>query len=694
MATETSVPVALVFQTDELGRHLRAVLNDIGTPIVYESTTHAIDRVSLEQSGARVVVVNLDSELDGDLDQVYDLLGDGPYRVLINEGHVSSRLSGWDQARWMRHLAAKILDTPAVTDPPRPADAEPVPAPPMQAGVVATAAEPYSAPEASVASAEPVELAVDRFDETTSTPGSVAAVDLDLTDIDEDEPFSFDDLDVAPPLTPPTGESIAFAADDSATSLADAPLESPSLEVEQLEIGRPGVESPDADPIEFESVEIEFLESTASDAAPFDPDSIDPDPLDAPLASDMPGFDAAAPRGAASTTADEDAQVDAVAFSDEEARLFAAFDAAGDGEPARREDAPAADLDDWLSRAMTDDPAAAIERPHWEDEPAETEPAPIVRLDTQPVFSDSFQPAADDPKPAVPAVPDWSLVSFDLDEEVASQTPPPASFGVEKISAAEYMAAASPYAGDATDEAIETDGLSLELVPIEDAIAPQPARAAHEAWLDADAVAAAGVVADTKAGAAIDRVVVLCASIGGPEAIREVIGAIPKRYPALFVLVQHMGEEFIDLLAQQLARATALTVRVPSHGERVAAGDLLIAPPNRELRIQRDGTVLIQPQNPPAPHQPSIDRILESFAGTFGADVLAIVFSGMSDDGAAGCRHVADAGGQVWVQDPATCVVSEMVENALATGVVRFQGSPTSLAEHLAGLRDGAEARA
>ncbi len=690
MATETSVPVALLFQTDELGRHLRAVLNDIGTPIVYESTTQAIDRVSLEQSGARVVVVNLDSELDGDLDQVYDLLGDGPYRVLINEGHVSSRLSGWDQARWMRHLAAKILDTPAVTDPPRPADAEPVPVPPLRAGPAASAETVAAIEETVAAPPEAAGRAIDRFDEAVSAPSeAVAETDLRLADVDEDEPFSFDDLDITPPPAPTaTGESSASEADGT-PPLAFEPIEPLSLDVEQFDVA-----SLDAEPLEFESLQVQSLQSAATGAEPLDRESIDLEAFDAPLASDAPAFDPiAAPRFTASAAADEDSQVESVTFSDEESRLFAAFDTTDDGEPARRDDAPAADLDDWLSRAMADDPAAAIEPPHWEDEPVETA-APIVRLDTQPVFSDSFQPTGDDPKPAVPAVPEWSLVSFDLDDAVAPQTPPPAPFGVEKISAAEYMAAASPYTDEATGETIETDGLSLELVPIEDAIAPQPARAAHEVWLDADAVAAAGAVSDATPGAAIDRVVVLCASIGGPEAIREVIGAVPKRYPALFVLVQHMGEEFIDLLAQQLARATALTVRVPSHGERVAAGDLLIAPPNRDLRIQRDGTVLIQPQNPPAPHQPSIDRILETLAGTFGADVLAIVFSGMSDDGAAGCRHVADAGGQVWVQDPATCVVSEMVENALATGVVRFQGSPTSLAEHLAALRDGAEARA
>ncbi len=674
MATETSVPVALLFQTDELGRHLRTVLNDIGTPIVYESTTHAIDRVSLEQSGARVVIVNLDSEVDGDLDQVYDLLGDGPYRVLINEGHVSSRLSGWDQARWMRHLAAKILDTPAVTDPPRPADAEPVPAPPAPSGAT-PADEPVVAIDGSaVSQPATAEAAIGRLEDAVPAPSealeSLEAADLRVADIDEDEPFSFDDLDVAPPLVPPQ-------AGEATQTRAYETLEAVSLDIEPFDV--------DA---------LDDAPYASTDAAPLDPGPLDLDRFDAPLVSDAPQFDpVAAPRLTASAAADADAQVDAVAFSDEEAQLFAAFDTAGDGEPARRDDAPVTDLDDWLSRAMADDPAAAIERPHWEDEPAQTE-APVARLDTQPVFSDSFQPAGDDPKPAVPAVPDWSLVSFDLDDEEAPQTPPPAPFGVEKISAAEYMAAASPYAGEVAEETIETDGLSLELVPIEDAIAPQPAHATHEVWLDADAAAAAAAVSDAKAAAAVDRVVVLCASIGGPEAIREVIGAIPKRYPALFVLVQHMGEEFIDLLAQQLARATALTVRVPSHGERVAAGDLLIAPPNRELRVQRDGTVLIQPQNPPAPHQPSIDRILESLAATFGADVLAIVFSGMSDDGAAGCRHVAEAGGQVWVQDPASCVVSEMVENALATGVVRFQGSPTSLAEHLASLRDGAEARA
>lgn len=631
MSAQTAVPVALLFQTDELGRHLRAVLNDLGTPIVYESTTREIDRASLDESGARVVVVNLDSELDGDLETVYDLLGDGPYRVLINEGQVSSQLSGWDQARWVRHLAAKILDAPAATDPPRPAGAEPVPTPVSRtpehetAPPVLTAAPedagPIAALPADRIADEQVEVDLPSLEDILAVPEATAGVIVS----EDDELFSFDDLDAAPPALPTADYA---SADES----GDEPAETIVL----LD---------------------DFGEIDAFAAIP------------------------------AAPPADEDAEP--VTFSDEEARLLADFDAT-DGEDAARRDAPAADLDDWLSRAMSDDPTATIERPQWEDAPVEPESEPVLRIDTQPVFSDSFEPATD-AQPAVPAVPDWSLVSFDIDEPAAPEAAPPAAFGVEKISAAEYMAAALPYVEETSRDALASDGLSLELVPIEDAIAPQSTHVEHEVWLDADA-AAASPARPSAAAAAIGRVVVLCASIGGPEAVREVIGAVRKDDPALFVLVQHMGEEFIDLLAQQLARATTLTIRVPSHGERVAAGDLLIAPPNRDLQIQRDGTVLIQPQTQPTAHQPSIDRVLEAVAGTFGADALAIVFSGMSDDGAEGCRRLADAGGQIWVQDPATCVVSEMVDSVLATGVAQFEGSPTSLAQHLAGLRDAAQA--
>src|SRR5512144_81793 len=100
----------------------------MGTPIVYEASPSDLDLAALESSGARVVVVNLDSEVEEHLDEVYGLLEDDRYCVVFNDASASSSLSGWDQARWARHLAAKILGD-ADIDPPRPEGAEAVPAP-------------------------------------------------------------------------------------------------------------------------------------------------------------------------------------------------------------------------------------------------------------------------------------------------------------------------------------------------------------------------------------------------------------------------------------------------------------------------------------------------------------------------------------------------------------------------------------
>ena len=123
---EPRAAVALLWDTRERADGLRDALAAAGAAVVYESSARSLDRDALEHARAEVIVVNLDAQADSDFDdEVYALLDDPRYRVVFNEGDVSSGLSGWDQARWARHLAAKILG--ADVDPPRPRDAEAVP---------------------------------------------------------------------------------------------------------------------------------------------------------------------------------------------------------------------------------------------------------------------------------------------------------------------------------------------------------------------------------------------------------------------------------------------------------------------------------------------------------------------------------------------------------------------------------------
>jgi two-component system chemotaxis response regulator CheB/chemosensory pili system protein ChpB (putative protein-glutamate methylesterase) len=147
-----------------------------------------------------------------------------------------------------------------------------------------------------------------------------------------------------------------------------------------------------------------------------------------------------------------------------------------------------------------------------------------------------------------------------------------------------------------------------------------------------------------------------------------------------------MGAEFMDIMSQQLARSTPLSVRTPSHGERVAHGDIVVVPVNQRLRVDREGVITLEAIKPGSlPNSPSIDQVIADVADRFAAKAGVIVFSGMAEDAAEGCRHLASKGGKVYVQDPDTCVISSMVDGVIETGVVTFAGSPKALAEKVLG---------
>jgi chemotaxis response regulator CheB len=179
----------------------------------------------------------------------------------------------------------------------------------------------------------------------------------------------------------------------------------------------------------------------------------------------------------------------------------------------------------------------------------------------------------------------------------------------------------------------------------------------------------------------IRNVWVLGASIGGPEAVREFLGSLPPETPALFLLAQHMGADFLELMTQQLGKSTRLRVRHVRDGERVAYGDLVIVPLQERLRVDGYGDIRISALEQVSSYTPSIDMVLKDVADAFGGNAGAIIFSGMAHDGIDGTRYLHQKGGLVWVQDPKTCVVSSMVDGACEAGIVEFAGSPHELAK-------------
>lgn len=179
------------------------------------------------------------------------------------------------------------------------------------------------------------------------------------------------------------------------------------------------------------------------------------------------------------------------------------------------------------------------------------------------------------------------------------------------------------------------------------------------------------------------RVWVLGASFGGPEALKRFLTAMPAIPNAAFIIAQHIGDGFVDVLASQLNRSTKFHVTPAANGAQLENGKILVAPTRETVNIDPSGRVFLRPDKINRPYTPSIDAVMKEVAERFGANSGAIIFSGMGDDGAEGCRHIARAGGVIWAQDSASCAIDSMPNCARKTGTVRRNGSPEALAHAL-----------
>ncbi len=156
------------------------------------------------------------------------------------------------------------------------------------------------------------------------------------------------------------------------------------------------------------------------------------------------------------------------------------------------------------------------------------------------------------------------------------------------------------------------------------------------------------------------EVLVIACSTGGPDALSRVLPSLPASFPVPVLVTQHMPPVFTAQLAERLDRLSPLSVREATDGETLQAGHVLIAPGDHHLRLSRRGD-RARAQLDQGPREnfcrPAADPLLTSAAAGFGAGVVAVVLTGMGQDGLLGCRAVVDAGGRVVVQDEATSVV-------------------------------------
>jgi two-component system chemotaxis response regulator CheB len=166
--------------------------------------------------------------------------------------------------------------------------------------------------------------------------------------------------------------------------------------------------------------------------------------------------------------------------------------------------------------------------------------------------------------------------------------------------------------------------------------------------------------------------VALAASAGGLKALSQVLAALPGNFPATLVVVQHLDPRHRSLMADILSRRTDLTVKQATEGERLNASTAYIAPPNRHLLVNSDGTLSLTQSELVHFVRPSADLLFESVAASFKERAIAVVLSGTGSDGSMGVKAIKKMGGTVIVQDEKSAEFFGMPGAAIETGEVDF----------------------
>ena len=177
---------------------------------------------------------------------------------------------------------------------------------------------------------------------------------------------------------------------------------------------------------------------------------------------------------------------------------------------------------------------------------------------------------------------------------------------------------------------------------------------------------------ETEPGPARDRLIVIGASTGGTDAIKEVLVGMPTTAPGILV-AQHMPEAFTRSFAARLNRLCRITVREAQNGERVLPGHAYIAPGHSHLELRRSGSHYVthlSRADPVNRHRPSVDVLFRSAAGHGGSSVIAVILTGMGKDGAEGMVALRNAGAYTFAQSRESCVVFGMPKEAIALGGV------------------------
>jgi two-component system chemotaxis response regulator CheB len=173
------------------------------------------------------------------------------------------------------------------------------------------------------------------------------------------------------------------------------------------------------------------------------------------------------------------------------------------------------------------------------------------------------------------------------------------------------------------------------------------------------------------AASPIELIAVGC-STGGPPALQRIFQILPL-LPVPIVIAQHMPPTFTRLFADRVNRLTKYAVKEDNDGESLNAGGVYIAPGGMQTEVERDGDQLrarVRASDPGDLYAPSVDRLFRSASVTCGARLVAVIMTGMGDDGSRAMRSVRERGGKTIAESADTAIIFGMPHEAIKTGAV------------------------
>ncbi|MCZ8062453.1 chemotaxis protein CheB [Silanimonas sp.] len=669
MADGSRLKVALLARAGDAREQLKRAITELGAELVVEADPNDLAPGALVSAGATTVLVSVEPAVEAALDRLEDDLLEPSLNVMFDEAETTAKLGGWDLNRWARHLAAKLLGC----------------------GVLPPGAEPEAHQEAAAflepgVPTTPAALADEARIDDFAAEINASAADVPSAYRPSDAPPTVEAADtapateVAPPadwVTPPVQEGdpehleLDFAALEEAMQapVVDVGAAEPASQsapaafavADDLDVGMidlrglelvddvdvPAPERPSQPSVSLLSAkEISFDAPTASSSAiEADALSMDVEELtltEEELAAFGEGGGFRFSSGDTSSAKDEEASDDTLAMDPELAKLAASFDENLD---SLSFEGSSEDLDDGFADFDRRETPLALgpqgETP-LEPERAFAEPPPIPDFD----FAEGAYVSV--AKPAAMPIPDTSGLSLSA-EDAAPVAPAPA--------------AANP--------AFNFAGLGgLELAPIDDvpAVAPPPPPLAEPVVIpDVAHLSLSPLIEEGAEAAAATGTVLVLSGIGGPDAVRQLLRALPASFPLAVLLQQNLDGGRHDRFVEQLAKISRLPVALAEPAE---------TPPPGAVRVLPEGL-----SSAGALSFPKAEGVAALIAAATAVQGAVVVLSGADEAVVEPLVQAMAKGTRVLVQDPASCFDAKAVVALQAAGA-----SPVSAADIAARL--------